>query len=321
MQLGKLEIALFEVEKALSIDPTNFWNITAKARVYRYLEDLKKAENTYWQLMEVTEPAASYIAANGASSLSLIWGKYREAESMLNQGIARLQMFKVKWVESEWRKKLAYIHYQTDNNEEALKECGEALENAIQADRDSFDLQRSAMHMKGLVQVANHSIAEAQRTADGLKEFIEAGIHKKSIRLYYHLMGRIEIERGNYSKAIGLLQEALALSSFHRNQFQAALTEGMNEIFLESLALAFYKSEDLKKAQDQYKNLIALTPGDMFYGDIYTKSFYMLGKIYEEQGDSAKAIEHYEKFLYLWKEADPGLAEVEDARTRLRGLK
>jgi len=47
----------------------------------------------------------------------------------------------------------------------------------------------------------------------------------------------------------------------------------------------------------------------------------MLGKICEQQGDTAKAIEHYQKFLTLWKDADPGVAEVKDAKKRLAGLR
>ncbi len=46
-----------------------------------------------------------------------------------------------------------------------------------------------------------------------------------------------------------------------------------------------------------------------------------MGKIYEQKGWKAKAVEHYEKFLDLWKNAEPGIAEVEDARKRLAGLK
>jgi len=47
----------------------------------------------------------------------------------------------------------------------------------------------------------------------------------------------------------------------------------------------------------------------------------MLGKIYEEKGWKGKAIEHYEKFLDLWKDVDSDIPEVEDARKRVAGLK
>ena len=40
-----------------------------------------------------------------------------------------------------------------------------------------------------------------------------------------------------------------------------------------------------------------------------------------QKGYLPEAIEHYEKFLDLWKNADPGIAEVEVAMKRLAGLK
>jgi hypothetical protein len=43
-------------------------------------------------------------------------------------------------------------------------------------------------------------------------------------------------------------------------------------------------------------------------------------RFFEEKGQKGKAIGHYEKFLDLWKDADPGIAEVDDAKERLAGL-
>ena len=44
-------------------------------------------------------------------------------------------------------------------------------------------------------------------------------------------------------------------------------------------------------------------------------------RIYEQQDNKAKAIKHNEKFLELWKDANPGIPEVEDAKNRVTELK
>jgi tetratricopeptide (TPR) repeat protein len=200
---------------------------------------------------------------------------------------------------------------ESGNLEEGIKECDVASKVA---DEIGFlHGQRRALYYKGLALLKMGSVEEARKTANDLKEMIEQGLRKKAIRLYFHLAGMLELEAGNYSKAIQYFNDALSLVPY------GPLVKRAD--FINSLALAYYKSGNLGEALREYERITALTTGRDQYGDIYAKAFYMLGKIHEQQGDTTKTIEHYEKFLDLWKDADPGIAEVDDARKRVAGLK
>jgi tetratricopeptide (TPR) repeat protein len=190
---------------------------------------------------------------------------------------------------------------------EALERLNKALEFVVET--EDWSSERTVLSSKGLVYIKMKSFDKTREVAEKLKELCQKSPNKRIIRMYYHLMGMLELEDGNYPQAIESFKEAVSLDP---HVFKS---------YLDSLGLAYFKSGDLEKAKSEYEKIISCPRGIRSYGIDFVKSFYMLGKIYEQQGDTTKAIEHYEKFLTLWKDADPGIAEVEDAQKRLAGLK
>jgi serine/threonine protein kinase/lipopolysaccharide biosynthesis regulator YciM len=304
IHLGKLDLALAEAEKAFILNPTHYINFRRKGDIYLYKGNLIKAEEEYQTLLKSREPAGQGWGRVRLSQLYELQGRFKKSMSICRQGIEWAKELGDYGWESGFHFGLGSAYLASGNPEETLKQCDEAWRIAGKV--DILVRQRQALYLKGNALIEMKLMDEAQETADELKEMVEKDMNKKRIRRYYHLIGRIELEKENYTKAIQYFKEALDLESF------GPLTR--NAKVIDSLAQAFYKSEDLEKSREEYERIISLTTGRLSDGDIYAKSFYMLGKIYEQQGDTAKAIEHYEKFLDLWKDADPGIAEVEDAR-------
>jgi tetratricopeptide (TPR) repeat protein len=153
------------------------------------------------------------------------------------------------------------------------------------------------------------SFDEARKAAEELKSLIEKGINTKELWQNEDILGLIELEKKNYRRAADLFSRECSQLDFEGYPFP-----------FDELARALYELGELDKARMNYEKITLLTMGRINDGDIYAKAFYMLGKIAEKQGDKPRAIENYQKFLDLWKDADPGLPEVEDAKKRLVGL-
>ncbi len=309
---GKYNLAQAEAEKAFSLDPKHYYNSLIKGDISHYKQDLVNAEKEYLTLLETEEPKAYQEGAKRLGALYLLQGQLEKSKEQIKQGIALAGMLgETEW--SSWfHLYLAYMHLKSKNLEEALKECNDAL--SIASEAGILGRQREALYFKGRVQIEMNSMDEAQKTADELKVLIEDGMNGKAMRFYYNIMGMIELEKQNFSEAIEYLNQAHALlpSQYNPDHRQA--------LFIDSLASAYYRAEDYESARQEYERIIQLTTGRLFCGDLYAKSFCMLGRIYEEKDMKPQAIEHYQKFLGLLKDADSGIAEVEEAKNRLAEL-
>ena len=71
----------------------------------------------------------------------------------------------------------------------------------------------------------------------------------------------------------------------------------------------------LEKALNRYD------PQRLFEPTASVRGYYLLGTAYQQAGRNAEAIEQFETFLDIWKDADPELTEVLDARARIEALR
>jgi serine/threonine protein kinase/Flp pilus assembly protein TadD len=308
-QQGKFDLALIEADKALSFNPHSGQNIQRKGDIYFCIGDLVNAEQEYKKLVGREETLDHMAGLSGIFSLHLLQGKFKDAkENLLDRLEISEKLGQITWGMYQ-RMFLSYVEMQLDNHSQAIKILKEVMETAIK--EENYVWQRDSLRDMGLAYLKMGNIEEAERTAEALREMVEQAPNKKLIGMYHYLKGMIELRKENFSNAIEYIKKVLPSLS---------KTVAVNLPYTYSLGLAYYKAGDLENAQKTYEKVASSTSGRFDYGDVYAKSFYMLGKIYEEMDYKGKAIENYEKFLEIWKDADPGLPEVDDAKSRLASL-
>ncbi|MGB7297294.1 MAG: tetratricopeptide repeat protein, partial [Candidatus Aminicenantales bacterium] len=123
---------------------------------------------------------------------------------------------------------------------------------------------------------------------------------------YHRLKGEIELARGRYEEAV---------ASF-------TMAGNLRDLMVEdSLALAYQKSGDIDKAIERYEEFLRKDVLGYEAQELWILAHQELGRLYEERGDEAKgdkeaAAKSYRRFLELWKDADPDIAAVADAKRR-----
>jgi tetratricopeptide (TPR) repeat protein len=124
--------------------------------------------------------------------------------------------------------------------------------------------------------------------------------------------------RGYTALAAGRYDDALANLRDADRQF--AMTERVGAI---TLAQAFDLAGKPDSAIAYFERAVAAKDYSLAADTHFRAGSYKrLGELYEAKGDTAKAESNYQKFIELWKDADPELQpKVRDARDRLARLR
>jgi tetratricopeptide (TPR) repeat protein len=209
---------------------------------------------------------------------------------------------------------LIYLNSRAGKFDEALAESEKAIQEALAI--GSFSGQAEAFQMRGLAELASGNVPAAERTAEALKRCVAEAPNRRLAGLYHFLLAMIESEAGRYTQAVGDLRKAIEL-----RPAESWTEEGYpcRPHPYDGLAAVYFRSGDLGRAKEEYRRIQSFPLFRLQHGDIYATSFYWLGRIAEEEGKKAEASVNYRKFLDLWKNADPGLPEVEDAKKRING--
>ena len=94
-----------------------------------------------------------------------------------------------------------------------------------------------------------------------------------------------------------------------------------NPLFRSGLAEAKRAQGDLQGAITEYRKLITPDIGSKWITALEPRYVLELARLYAETGDTAAAQKEYERFLELWKDADPNLPTLRAAQTEYEKLK
>jgi tetratricopeptide (TPR) repeat protein len=182
--------------------------------------------------------------------LDLLRGKYIDARQKTVEGLKHAKRLGQNvWIRGGLLF-LSYLEGRLGNPQKALDSLDEAWKTAVE-DEDFSD-QRLILHAKGLVYLEMGSAEKARDEADRLKTLNEQGMNKLFIFFYHHLVGRIELERKEYSKAIENFKMSLEL---------LPAINVAHLPYTDSLGSAYYENGELNNAKKEYEKIIHLTIG------------------------------------------------------------
>ncbi len=299
---GKIDQAIESFREAEERKPG--FSLDNLGHMYLFKREYARAESCYKAIVSNSEKETRSQGRTYLALIPLYQGKLDEGLKVLEGGITADRMEEVERRQVDKHFKKATIYRDKKNLRLALEETKKAMEISGAVNPDA-----PPSHWEYYVRLLaeNNEIAKAEEEAGALKKDIEEK-DQSAMHYYWYALGFIEWSKGNMEAALSAFEKLAQATP----DFWAHFT--LAEAYLESgrLGEAVAEFEKVLSRYDESRAFSALRA---------VKAYYLLGLAYEKSGWNKKAIEQYEEFLEIWKDADPGIPEVEDAKKRLERLR
>ena len=320
-KLGELDKALESFKKALKIK-SDFGSGLRIAYIYALKENY--VESIKW-LNHYISTIPSPIQAYGfiwKGIYHMFLGHYKQAlnDISMMQEIMKAVGNEEKIATGSMFKGMIYF----DMGEyEKSKICTKVFYNVAQKNQNLINYIGSIQFlvgfdlMEGKIDSAKMKIAASESLAVKLSKENPYKAQLENTTLKFVYMELLMAE--------GSLKEAISIGeNLDKTSIANFEIEGLviyNSPFIrDALARAYYYNGELDKAIAEYERLITFDPSSNNRRLIHPKYHYLLAKLYEQKGLKEKAISEFEKLLKLWKDADKGIPQFIDAKSRLTKL-
>ena len=302
---GKIDQAIESYKEALEIKPDFSRSLAKLGHMYLFKREYAKAESCYQELCSSNEKDNRSMGRSYLAFIPLYQGKLKRALEVLDDGIAADRMEQAEGGENANKHLLkANIYEEKKSLNLVLKEFEKFMEIWHRAFPNDIVYWRDS-YVELLAE--NNDFKKAEKVARALKKDIEEK-DQTLMYNYWYAIGGIEFSKGNLEASLTNFEKAARDVPYFRVHYRLA------EAYLKAGRLGEAVAE-FEKALSRYDEVRA------FFPIWAVKAYYLLGLAYEKSGWNKKAIEKYEEFLEIWKDADPGIPEVEDAKVRLQKLR
>ncbi len=324
-EMGRLEESAAKYTEAVEMKPDFFNSLRNGAYVFTVLEDYQKAQGFIQKYITIAPSPALKAEGYWIQGFLNYWlGRLEQALSDFRVSAELESVAKTGAFQTRNPYMAMWIYLEKEKYDLGRK----AQENMLDRLKDEagnlspYWAARSLYYL-GLLNLREGSIESAKSRLKKMNDYLPQIERNKERVLHRILLLNAEalLAEEKFEETVDLCEKELLKYKTGWNDnfnFNIPLYTDNSDV----LARAYQKTGKLDKAIAEYERVMTIDPedpDDRF--PIPPRYHYRIALLYEQKGWSGKAIEHYEKFLEFWKNADPSFPEVEDAKKRLTGLR